>query len=107
MPQPEHLEGRSIVPLLKDPAAGWDTPAITTHGFKNHTVRTEGWRYIRYANGDEELYDEAADPLEYNNLAGSAGYAARKSELARWLPKTDAANLPGGGEAGKQERNAQ
>ena len=51
------------------PEAAWDTPAITTHGFKNHTVRTEGWRYIRYADGDEELYDEAADPLEYTNLA--------------------------------------
>ena len=48
------------------------TRRITTHGFKNHTVRTEGWRNIRYANGDEELYDEAADPLEYTNLASAA-----------------------------------
>jgi len=106
LPQPKHLDGRSIAPLLKDPAAAWDTPAITTHGFKNHTVRTEGWRYIRYANGDEELYDEAADPLEYTNLATSAGHAARKSELANWLPRTDAANLPGGGEGAKKKAKA-
>ncbi len=106
LPQPKHLDGRSIAPLLKDPAAAWDTPAITTHGFKNHTVRTEGWRYIRYANGDEELYDEAADPLEYTNLANSAGHAARKSELANWLPRTDAANLPGGGEGAKKKAKA-
>lgn len=104
LPQPKHLDGRSLVPLLKDPQAAWDMPAITTHGFKNHTVRTETWRYIRYANGDEELYDEKADPLEYTNLAKSATYAQIKGELAKWLPKTDAANLPGAeGSAAKKK----
>lgn len=78
------------------------TRRITTHGFKNHTVRTEGWRNIRYANGDEELYDEAADPLEYTNLAKHGDHAARKAELARWLPKTDAANLPGSGQVARK-----
>jgi arylsulfatase A-like enzyme len=100
-PLPDHLEGRSIVPLLKDPLSAWETPAITTHGYKNHAVRTEGWRYILYANGDEELYDTAADPLEYINLADRAKYAARKTELAKWLPQTDAANLP----KSRQQRN--
>ena len=80
--------------LLKDSQAAWETPAVTTHGFQNHTVRSEGWRYIRYANGDEELYHNATDPHEYTNLAGIAEHAARKAELAKWLPKTDAPNLP-------------
>ena len=103
LPLPKHLDSRSIAPLLKNPQAEWNTPAITTHGFKNHTVRTEDWRYIRYADGGEELYNETADPLEYKNLANSAEYAPRKAELAKWLPKTDAANLPGaGGEGTKQ-----
>lgn len=96
LPLPAHLDGRDISPLLKNPKAAWDAAAITTHGFKNHTVRTEGWRYIRYENGDEELYDEAADPLEYTNLATKPEHAARKAELAKLLPKTDAPNLPGG-----------
>jgi arylsulfatase A-like enzyme len=113
LPLPKHLEGRSIVSLLKDPTSPWDVPAITTHGFKNHTVRTEGWRYIRYANGEEELYDVAADPLEYTNLASRPEHSSRKNELAQWLPKTDAANLPGAegngknkGEAKKKKRQA-
>ena len=93
-PLPSHLEGRSVVPLLRSPKAAWDFPAITTHGYKNHAVRSDGWRYIRYANGDEELYDNEHDPLEYINLAKQAEYAERKTELAKWLPKTDAPSLP-------------
>lgn len=97
MPPPGHLEGRSLRPLLVDPQAPWSSPAITTHGFQNHTVRTDDWRYIRYADGGEELYDHKSDPLEYANLASSPAHAERKAELARWLPRTDAPNLPGAG----------
>jgi arylsulfatase A-like enzyme len=106
LPLPEHLDGISLAPLLRDPKSAWKAPAITTHGFKNHTVRSEGWRYIRYADGGEELYDEAADPLEYTNLAGHPEYSARKVELAKWLPKIDATNLPGaeGGGAKKKAK---
>jgi len=43
----KHNEGVSVVPLLKDPAAAWDRPALTTHGKDNHGIRTERWRYIR------------------------------------------------------------
>jgi len=101
-PLPSHLEGRSIVPLLRNPQAAWDFPAVTTHGFKNHAVRSDGWRYIRYANGDEELYDDEHDPLEYTNLAKKKELAERKTELARWLPKTDAPSLPTTRGKGKQ-----
>jgi arylsulfatase A-like enzyme len=91
---PAHLDGRDISVLLRNPQAAWDFPAITTHGFKNHAVRSNGWTYIRYEKGDEELYDAAADPFEYTNLAARAEHAARKAELAKWLPKIDAPNLP-------------
>ncbi|MBN2505489.1 MAG: sulfatase [Verrucomicrobia bacterium] len=108
LPLPAHLDGRDITPLLKNPRAPWDLPALTTHGFKNHAVRTEDWRYIRYENGDEELYHNAADPFEYTNLAARTEYAARKAELAKWLPKIDAANLPAtrAGRAGKDKKKA-
>ena len=68
----------------------WTTPGVTTYRYKNHTARSAGWRYIRYANGDEELYDEVKDPNEYVNLAGKPEFAAHKAELAAFLPKTDA-----------------
>jgi iduronate 2-sulfatase len=87
---PKHVEGVSIKPLLVDPQASWDRPALTTHGYQNHAVRSEKWRYIRYANGDEELYDELADPLEWKNLAGESQYTSIKAELAQWMPKTNA-----------------
>ncbi|MBI5835468.1 MAG: sulfatase [Armatimonadetes bacterium] len=92
---PAHVEGVSLRPLLADPTAAWDRPAVTTYQYRNHAVRNESWRYIRYANGDEELYDETADPNEWTNLAGRAELAPRKAELARWLPKTDARDIGG------------
>lgn len=86
LPAPDHVEGRSIVPLLKEPAAEWKFPAITTHGRGNHAVRTERHRYIRYANGDEELYDSVADPYEWKNLAAFPESAGIRRQLAAWLP---------------------
>ena len=95
IPTPKHVEFESFRALLADPTAAWDKPAITTYRYKNHTVRTAGWRYIRYANGDEELYDETKDSNEYVNLATKPEFAAKKTELAKFLPKTDVAD-PGG-----------
>lgn len=90
IPIPEHCEGPSLVPLLKNPEAEWDRPAITTHGRGNHAVRSERFRYIRYENGDEELYDHDADPLEWTNLATNSAFVEVKSQLAAHLPKKEA-----------------
>ncbi len=95
IPTPKHVEGPSIRSLLANPNAAWDRPALTTFRFNNHAVRTENWRYIRYHDGTEELYDEAKDPLEWTNLAGKPEYAALKKELAQWLPKTNKPTPPG------------
>ena len=95
--RPDHVTGHNIVPLLEDPGASWSFPAITTHGRGNHAVRTESHRYIRYANGDEELYDERIDPYEWKNLAGLPQSAAIKGQLASWLPKKEKATGKGEG----------
>lgn len=86
LPKPKHVEGESIRKLLADPSAAWDKPAVTTWLYKNHAVRTEDWRYIRYADGGEELYHNSVDPLEWTNLATKPEYAGQKAAMAKWLP---------------------
>jgi arylsulfatase A-like enzyme len=90
------LEGDSIVPLLKDPDAAWERPVLTTHGRENHAVRSGRWRYIRYRDGGEELYDHEADPHEWSNLADDPKWSRVKSELSRWLPDANAPDAPSG-----------
>ena len=94
LPTVKTLEGASLVPLLKDANAAWDHVALTTMGYKNHAVRTERWRYIRYASGAEELYDHATDPREWQNLAEGAKYETVKADLRRRLPGHDAPRNP-------------
>ena len=104
LPTSAKLDGVSLVPLLKDPQRTWNRPALTTHGLGNHALRNERWRYIRYADGGEELYDHQNDPNEWTNLAGAAEFAAVKADLAKWLPKTDAANLSTKAKRKKEKR---
>ena len=93
LPPVATLDGVSLVPLLKNPQRKWEQPALTTHGLGNHALRNERWRYIRYADGGEELYDHQNDPNEWTNLAGKPEFASVKADLAKWLPKADAPNL--------------
>jgi arylsulfatase A-like enzyme len=90
LPPREELEGRSFVALLPDPTTAWDHPVVTTHGRDNHAVRSERWRYIRYSDGSEELYDHKQDPREWENLAGDPQWNELKASLATHLPKVNA-----------------
>jgi len=94
------LEGRSLVPLLKEPGAAWERPALTTHGRNNHSLRDERYRYISYADGTEELYDHEKDPLEWTNLASDPKHSRTKKRLAKWLPKK---NVPDSPKPGKKK----
>jgi arylsulfatase A-like enzyme len=94
LPARPDVDGVSIVPLLKNPSAPWERPALTTKGFKNHALRTERWRYIRYADGSEELYDHDADPLEQMNVASKPEFASVKADLQKWFPKKDEPRNP-------------
>jgi arylsulfatase A-like enzyme len=90
LPAKKGLEGNSLMPLLKSPQIAWDHPSLTTHGRSNHSIRTEKWRYIRYKDGSEELYDHDTDPLEWKNLAKDPQLAKVKDQLATHLPKVNA-----------------
>jgi arylsulfatase A-like enzyme len=80
IPKPGHLEGRSILPLLKDPAARRDV-AFLSYGPENTAAQSERHRYIRYEDGGEELYDHQKDPHEWTNLSSHPEYDAIKKTM--------------------------
>jgi len=90
----EGLEGASLKPLLEQPDRSWDRPVVTTYFKGNHSIRSERWRYTRYHDGGEELYDHDNDQMEWTNLAGQAQYKDVIAAHAAWLPKTDAPDSP-------------
>jgi len=78
LPRPAHLQGTSLMPLLRRPDAAWDRPARSIaerNGFAGRAVRSGNWRYVEWNGGKDgvELYDHREDPGEYNNLAGNPG----------------------------------
>lgn len=81
-------EGRSLVPLIRDPTRDWPYPAITGWQKNSFAVQNERYRYIRYGDGSEELYDHQKDPNEWTNLAHRPELADTKTDLAKHLPKT-------------------
>jgi len=95
LPLTTGLEGHSLLPQLRNPRARRRWPAITTHNVGNHAVRSEHWRYIRYADGSEELYDLRQDPNEWINLVRQPGLTAVVREHARWLPQVNLPPAPG------------
>jgi arylsulfatase A-like enzyme len=95
LPPNDSLEGHSLVPQLKDAQASRPWPAITTHNHDNHGVRSERWRYIRYADGSEELYDMRKDPNEWHNLAGDPRCTEILRRHREWLPPASAKPAPG------------
>ncbi len=88
-------DGRSIVSLLAGEAADVETPpALMTYQRGNHAVRSARWRYIRYRDGTEELYDHRADPHEWDNQAKDPRWESVKAAHRRWLPQNEAAPVP-------------
>ena len=97
------LDGHSLRPLLEDPQNGnWSGPdEVLTALYKwrttydpaseSYALRNDSWRYIRYENGKEELYDTVADPHEWKNLAADPSaegqLLAFRHKLAARLPQ--------------------
>ena len=95
LPQPLGLEGHSLTPQLADASAARAWPAITTHNHDNHSVRSLDWRYIRYADGSEELYNLREDPHEWKNVAQHGEFTSVKESHRRMLPTTNLKPVPG------------
>lgn len=95
LPANPATEGRSLVPLMNGDNAP-DGYALTTYGRDNHAVRTRHYRYIRYEDGGEELYDHRTDPHEwYNLLAGGGAPVQRiRDSLRQLLPTINVPWVP-------------
>jgi arylsulfatase A-like enzyme len=96
LPEKNMLDGRSFTPLLKNPNLPWDYPTVTINGEGNASALDERWRFIRYSDGTEELYDLQKDPQEWHNLITqpSAAGKAAMLRLGDLLPKTFAQAIP-------------
>ncbi|HVY02807.1 MAG TPA: sulfatase [Caulobacterales bacterium] len=73
--------------------AGRETPVISTWGRGNHSLRTARWRYTRYSDGSEELFDHAIDGHEWTNLCGAPAFDAVREDLRAMLARAVAAEL--------------
>jgi iduronate 2-sulfatase len=50
-------------------------------------VRGDRWRYTRFGDGSEELFDHRQDPQEWENLAGETSVAQEKASMQAWLER--------------------
>ena len=90
LPEKSNNEGSSLAPLLDNPLAKWRFATVSTYARGSHTLRSERFRYIRYEDGAEELYDHQADPNEWANLAREARHSETVSRFRESLPKRNA-----------------
>jgi len=95
IPQVEGLEGVSLAADLAKPESAEDRFILlpgTVPG--EYAVMNQFWRYIKYRDGGEELYNFVEDPNEWNNLADSPKYSVIKDKMAEFAPKTFAKPRP-------------
>ncbi|WP_149494895.1 sulfatase-like hydrolase/transferase [Roseiconus lacunae] len=84
--EPVH-DGPSLVPLLNDPHAQWNHVSVTfLQRPGSFGLSSKRWRLVHYANGDEELYDIATDPYEWNNLASDPSLDSLRNRLRAKAP---------------------
>lgn len=101
LPPVDGLEGLSLVPQLRDPKRARTTPVVSTWQYNNHAVRSSNFRYIRYRDGSEELYDHRSDPREHRNLAADPAYLPVKKRLSGSIPRLN--KKPSSLESGGQD----
>jgi len=86
VPIRKEWEGKSLLPLVRNPNQEWQSHTITTSGRGDHTITTERWQYLHYFDGAAELYDLQNDPDEFVNLAEDPDYAGVIERLRQFVP---------------------
>lgn len=107
-PVPAHVQGHTLAPYLAGERDVSQAPAyafserVAGNAARTRTVapgtpgsfmiRGRGWKYVRYHDGEEYLYDLVNDPGEAENLSAQTAAHDRKRELSReldaWLVET-------------------
>lgn len=85
LPLPSHLQGQSMVPLLKNPNAPWKDAAYS-RWYSGESVITDQYIFTQWFNDNDQpagrmLYDLEADPGENVNIAERSGNADLVAEL--------------------------
>jgi arylsulfatase A-like enzyme len=87
LPSKPGNEGASLVALMEDPDAVWRRATPTVYPRESYSLRSDRYRYIRYEDGSEELYDHDVDPHEWTNIASDPQHHQAKSSLLPLVPK--------------------
>lgn len=95
-PTPSLVEGKSIMPMLKNPHARIRDSVFLAYRHFQRGVRTDRWKLVLYNVGGKQttqLFDIQNDPWELKNLADDRAQAARIRELRTllkdWMKQTD------------------
>jgi iduronate 2-sulfatase len=80
VPTPEGLQGKSLVPILRNPQAAVRDTALSIHNRAGGGLRSATWHYMKYGEQGEELYDMIKDPDQYTNVVNDPAYAAMLHE---------------------------
>ncbi|MCK5692843.1 MAG: sulfatase-like hydrolase/transferase, partial [Bacteroidales bacterium] len=95
LPALDGLDGHDMTSLLRDPGGDWPWPAMSEIKTGHMAVRSQNWRYIRYRDGSEELYESSIDPYEWDNLANEPEYGEILEEHRKWVPPVFAQSVLG------------
>jgi len=91
--KPKHLMGKSLISMINNPNEKSEVPVVTTWLYKNHSVRSEKYRYTVYRDGGEEFFDHEKDPNEHHNLIGNSEYEELVEWHKKYLPKINALSV--------------
>jgi arylsulfatase A-like enzyme len=101
---PFGLDGISLRPVIEDAGYTREQPSMTYFIKGSVGMRSKDWRYIRYHDGGEELYNSKKDPKEWHNLAGDKNHREVVANFQKWLPEKMVEGVGRGKQSGKPKK---